>query len=81
MVHSRTIRIYDYGCDGAFIGMGDVIFNLLQMYEWPTLAASKSMGVAETVLPLSWTMLFEIVCEHTRYPLQDHQNIDMDDTI
>ena len=74
MVHSRTIKMYDLGWDGAYIVMGDDIFDLLQRYEWPTLAAFKSMGVAETVLTLSWTMLFEIVCKHTRYPLQDHTN-------
>ena len=33
--------------------MGDDIFDLLQRYEWPTLAAFKFMGVAETVRTLS----------------------------
>ena len=67
--------MYDFGRDGAYIVMGDFIVNPLQSYEWPTLAASKSMGVAETVLTLSWTMLFKIVCKCTHYPFQDHQNL------
>jgi hypothetical protein len=33
------------------------------------------MIIAETVLALSWTMLFEIIFKRTRDPLQDHQNV------
>ena len=32
----------------------------------------ESMIIAETVLTLSWTILFEIACESTHEPLQEH---------
>jgi hypothetical protein len=70
-VHSRTIKIYDYSWDGACIIMDDTIRNRLQKYAWPTPGPSGSMIIAQTMLTLSWTMLFEIVCRSTRGPVQD----------
>ena len=75
MSHSRTIKIYDCSWGGAWILMDDTIWNRLQQYAWPTPGPSESMTIAETVLSLSWTMLFEIVCKCTHYPPQDHQNL------
>ena len=75
MTHARTMKIYAYNCDGAYIVMGDAIWNRLQKYAWPTPRRSKSIIVAETVLTLSWTMLFGIVCEHTPSLLQHHRNV------
>ena len=74
MTYSRTIKIYDYSWDGAYIVMNDAIWSRLQMCVLPIPGPWKSMIIAEMVLTLSWTMLFEIVCKHTRYPLQDHTN-------
>ena len=71
-VHSRTIKIYDSIWDGAYIVMDDTIWNRLQKYAWPTPGPSESMIIAETVLTLSWTLLFGIVCKCTYYSLQDH---------
>jgi len=63
VTYSRTIKIYDYSRDGAWIVIGDAIWNRLQKYAWPTPGPSTYMNIAETVLTLSWTMLFEIVCK------------------
>ena len=35
------------------------------------------MIIAEMVLTLSWTMLFEIVCENMNNPLKDHSNLEL----
>jgi hypothetical protein len=43
--------------------MDDAILNRLQKYAWFAPGRSKSMIIAETVLTLTWTMLFEIVCK------------------
>jgi hypothetical protein len=75
ITHPRTIEIYDHGWEGAYIVMDDTIWNRVQKYAWPTPAPPKSMIITETVLTLSWTMLFEIVCKSTQGPLQDHQNL------
>ena len=63
VTYSRTIKIYDYSRDGAWIVIGDAIWNRLQKYAWPIPGPSTYMNIAETVLTLSWTMLFEIVCK------------------
>jgi len=63
MTYSRTIKIYDYSWDDAWIVIGDAIWNRLQKYAWPIPGPSTYMNIAETVLTLSWTMLFEIVCK------------------
>ena len=39
------------------------IFSQLEPYVWPTPGPPKNMNIAGTVLTLSWTMLFEIVCK------------------
>ena len=39
--------------------LDDDIWNRLQTYAWPILRPSQSAIIAETVLILSWTMLFE----------------------
>ena len=63
MAHSRTIEIYDYSWEDAYIVMDDAIWNRLQKYAWFAPGRSKSMIIADTVLTLSWTMLFEIDCK------------------
>ena len=75
MSHSRTIKIYDCSWGGAWILMDDTIWNRLQQYAWPTPGPSESMTIAETVLSLSWTMLFEIVCKTRHGQLQNNQNV------
>jgi hypothetical protein len=75
MTHSRIIQIYNYSWDGADIVTDDAIWNCLQKYTWPTPAPSKCMLTAETVLTLSWTMLFKIVCKSMQGPFQDHLNL------
>ena len=57
--------------------MGDAIRNRLQKYAWRTPGSSKSTIIAEMVLTLSWTMLFEIVCENMNNPLKDHSNLEL----
>ena len=74
MVHPRTIKIYDYSWDGAYIVMEDAIRNRLQKYAWPTPRPSKAMIIAETVLALSWAVLFKIVRKCTHYKFQEHAN-------
>ena len=75
MSHSRIIKTYDYSWDGAYIAMDDAIWNRLQTYARRTPIPSKSRIIAGTMLTLSCTMLFAIVCKRTRNPLQDHQNL------
>jgi hypothetical protein len=75
MTHSRTIEIYDYSRDCAYIVMDGTIWNRLQKYAWPTPRPSKSMIIVKTVLTLSLTMLSEIVRKSTQGPLQDDQNL------
>ena len=58
MTHSRTIKFYDYSWDGAYIVMGDAIWNRLQLCALPIPGQSESMVIAEMVPTLSWTMLF-----------------------
>jgi hypothetical protein len=70
MAHSSTIKTHDYSWDGAHIVMDEAIENRLQAYAWPTPGPSKSITIAETVLTLSWAMLFEIVCKRMHHPLQ-----------
>jgi hypothetical protein len=75
MTHFRTIDIYDYSWDGAYIVMDAAIWNRLQAYALPTPAQSNSMITAEKVLTFSWTMLFEIACKRTHYPPQNDANL------
>ena len=75
ITHSGTITIYDYSWDSAYIVMDYAISNRLQMYALSIPGPSTSMIIAETVLALSWTMQFEIVCKCTHCPLQDYQNL------
>ena len=75
MTHSRTIKIYDYGWNGAYIVMHDAIWNRLQTYALSTAEPSRCMIIAQTELTLSWAMLFETVCKRTHQPFQDHQNL------
>ena len=63
------------GRRGAYIVMDAAIWNRLQKYVWPTPEPSKSMTMAEAMLELSWTTLFEIVCKSTHDPFQDHRNL------
>ena len=58
MTQSRTIKFYDYSWDGAYIVMGDAIWNRLQLCALPIPGQSESMVIAEMVPTLSWTMLF-----------------------
>ena len=74
MIHPGTITIYDYSWDGAYIVMDDAILNRLQNYAKPIPGLSNSIIIAEMLLTLSWTMVFEIVCKRTHDPLQDHTN-------
>ena len=71
MIHFRIIKTYDYSWDGAYIAMDDAIWNRLQTYARRIPVPSKSRIIAETVLALSCTMLFEIVCKCTHNPLQE----------
>ena len=64
--------MYDCSSDGAYIIMGDAIWNGMQTYASTIPGPSKSRSTAETVLTLPWTMLFEIVCERTHDPLHDY---------
>ena len=66
MIHSKTIKIDDYSWDDAYIVMDDAIWNRLQKYARFAPGRSKSVIIAETVLTLTWTMLFEIVCKVER---------------
>ena len=75
MTHSRVIRIHDYSGDCAYIVMDDAISNRLRKLAWSAPERSKHTIIAETVLALSWIMLFEIVRTHTHDPFQDDQNV------
>jgi hypothetical protein len=75
MMHSTTIKIHGYSWDGADIVMDDAICHRLQTYAWPTARPSRAMIIAETVLTLSWVMLFKVVCERTHPQLHDHDNL------
>ena len=54
---------------------GRCYLKCAQKYAWPTPEPWKSMAIAETVLTLSWMLLFEIVCKSMHDPVQDHQNL------
>jgi hypothetical protein len=54
---------------------GRCYLKCVQKYAWPTPEPWKSMAIAETVLTLSWMLLFEIVCKSMHDPVQDHQNL------
>jgi hypothetical protein len=70
------MQIYDYSWAVLiYILMDATIQNRLQKHAWPTPGPSKSMILAETMLKLSWTILFEIVRECTQDTLQDDENL------
>ena len=107
MSHYSTIRIYDYSSHGLYVTMDEAVWNrsgkstrihgrlqdrrnlwlclrwCAQCHGWCYLKSIakarithsrtiESMIIAETVLTLSWTILFEIACESTHDPLQEH---------
>ena len=73
--HSRSIKIYDYSRDDTYNVMDNATRNRLPEKAWATPGLSESVIIAEIMLELSWTMLFEIVCKSRHETLQHHQTL------
>ena len=81
ILNSRTMEIYDYTWDGAYVVMDDGCYlKLFAKYAWATTSPLESMIIADTVFPWSWTM-FEIVREKVHVYMADSRTVEIYDYV